>query len=147
MSRDRAKLRGQNGPSPSRPGGSLRRLGLCCAFVEEPIHFRRTTARYVTGLKSGERHEFLRQIAADNARALALAVDWCAAHGVGAFRVNSEVLPLSTHPEVGYRLDELDPTGEIREAFAEAGSRARDNRVRLSSHLSQDGPTVASQEG
>ena len=47
------------------------RLGLCCAFVEQPIHFRRTTARYVTGLKPGDRRELLRQIASDNARALA----------------------------------------------------------------------------
>jgi UV DNA damage endonuclease len=137
MSRDRAQLRSQNGPSPSRPVGSLLRLGLCCAFVEEPIHFRRTTARYVTGLKPGERHEFLRQIAADNARAMALAVDWCAAHGVGAFRVNSEILPLATHPQVGYWLDDIDRTGEIREAFAEAGARAREGRVRLSFHPDQ----------
>lgn len=70
-----AQLRSHNGPSPSRPGNSQLRLGLCCAFAQEPIHFRRTTARYVTGLKPGERHEFLRQIAADNARALVLAVD------------------------------------------------------------------------
>ena len=54
MSRGRAQLRSRNGPSSSRPGGSLLRLGLCCAFVEQPIHFRRTTARYVTGLKLGE---------------------------------------------------------------------------------------------
>jgi UV DNA damage endonuclease len=137
MSRDRAQLRGQNGPRVSRPGGLLPRLGLCCAFVEEPIRFRRTTARYVTGLKPGERHEFLRQIAADNARALALAVDWCAAHEVGAFRVNSEILPLATHPLVGYRLDEIDGTGEIREAFAETGAKAREGRVRLSFHPDQ----------
>jgi len=137
MSRDRVQLRSRNGPSPSRPGGLLLRLGLCCAFVEEPIHFRRTTARYVTGLKPGERREFLRQIAADNARALALAVDWCAAHGVSAFRVNSEILPLATHPQVGYRLDEIDGTGEIRESFAEAGAHANRGKVRLSFHPDQ----------
>jgi len=137
MIRDRAQLRSVKGPSPARPGGSLLRLGLCCAFVEEPIHFRRTTARYVTGLKSGERHEFLRQIAADNARALALAVDWCAAHGVGAFRVNSEILPVATHPRVGYRLDDLDRTGEVRAAFVDAGAHASRGKVRLSFHPDQ----------
>ena len=113
------------------------RLGLCCAFAKEPIHFRRTTARYVTGLKPGARHELLRQIVADNARTLALAVDWCAAHGVGAFRVNSEILPLSTHPQVGYRLDELDGTGELRAAFVDAGARASRRHVRLSLHPDQ----------
>jgi UV DNA damage endonuclease len=137
MSRDRAQLRSVNGPIPARPGGSLLRLGLCCAFVEEPIRFRRTTARYVTGLAPGEHHEFLRQIAADNARALALAVDWCAAHGVGAFRVNSEILPLGTHPQVGYRLDEIDGTGELRSAFVDVGARASRRNVRLSLHPDQ----------
>jgi UV DNA damage endonuclease len=105
--------------------------------VEQPIHFRRTTARYVAGLKPGERHEFLRQIAADNAGALALAVDWCAAHGVGAFRVNSEILPVRTHPQVGYRLDEIDGTGELRSAFVDAGARASRRKVRLSFHPDQ----------
>ncbi|MCU0661013.1 MAG: UV DNA damage repair endonuclease UvsE [Myxococcota bacterium] len=137
MSPDQTLPGCQNGASPSNPGGSTLRLGLCCAFVEEPIRFRRTTARYVTGLKPGDRHELLRQIAAHNARALAQAVDWCAAHGVGAFRVNSEILPLSTHPQVGYRLEELDQRGELRAAFVEAGCRARRGHVRLSFHPDQ----------
>lgn len=137
MSRDRTQLRGVKGPSTSWPGGSPLRLGLCCAFVEQPIRFRRTTARYVTSLKPRERHPFLRQIAADNARALALAVDWCAAHGVGAFRVNSEFLPLATHPQVGYRLDELDHTGEVRAALVDAGAHAKQGKVRLSLHPDQ----------
>jgi UV DNA damage endonuclease len=137
MSPARAQPGGQNRPSPARRGGSSLRLGLCCAFVEQPIRFRRTTARYVTGLRSGERHPFLRHIALDNAQALALAVDWCAAHGIGAFRVNSEILPVATHPQVGYRLDELEGTGEITKAFADAGAHAKRGGVRLSFHPDQ----------
>jgi len=124
-------------PSPSQPSGSLPRLGLCCAFVQEPIHFRRTTARYITTLKPGKRHEFLWQIAADNVRALALAINWCAAHRIGAFRLNSEILPLATHPQVGYQLDELDQTGELRTAFVDAGVQASQRQVRLSFHPDQ----------
>ena len=134
MTRDRPASHGDSRKlAPVEP----LRLGLCCAFVGEPIRFRRTTARYLCRLSTSDRREHLRGIAADNARALALAVDWCAAHGVGAFRVNSEILPLSTHPELGYRLDELDRTGEICAAFADAGARARRGAVRLSLHPDQ----------
>ncbi len=128
---------GADGPTNARSGGSSLRLGLCCTFLEVPIRFRRTTARYVNTLGPDEQRSFLRQIAADNATALAMAVDWCAAHEVGAFRVNSEILPLATHPQVGYSLDALDPTGEVRAVFADAGARASRGLVRLSLHPDQ----------
>jgi UV DNA damage endonuclease len=113
------------------------RLGLCCAFVGEPIRFRTATARHLSRLSSLDRREHLRRIAGDNSRALAQAVNWCAAHGVGAFRVTSQILPLSTHSELGYRLEEIDQTGEIRAAFADASERARSGAVRLSLHPDQ----------
>ena len=64
------------------------RLGLCCTFVGEPIRFRTATARHLSRLSPLDRREHLRRIAGDNSRALAQAVNWCAAHGVGAFRVD-----------------------------------------------------------
>lgn len=113
------------------------RLGLCCAFASEPIRFRRTTARHAGGLSAAGRRDLLRRLAGDNAAALAGAIDWCLAHGIGAFRINSEILPLSTHPELGYRLDQLDPGGELAAAFGEARKRARRGRLRLSFHPDQ----------
>jgi len=56
------------------------------------------------------RHGSILPGAADNARALGLAVDWCAAaRGGGAFRITSQLLPVYTHPEVGYRVEARAP--------------------------------------
>jgi UV DNA damage endonuclease len=121
----------------TRAGVAPLRLGLCCVFVAEPIRFRRTTARHAGRMSVVERREHLRQIALANAGALTQAISWCLAHGVAAFRVNSEILPLCTHPTLGYRLHEIDPDGAIVAAFGEARDRARRGRLRLSLHPDQ----------
>ena len=113
------------------------RLGLCCAFVEAPIKFRTTTARYTGSLSPPARREKLRSIAWDNATALGSAVEWCAAHHVGAFRIQSEMLPLSTHPELGYELSSIDERGEIEGQLRAAGETAATRDVRLSFHPDQ----------
>ena len=64
-------------------------------------------------------------------------MEQCAALGIGAFRINSRILPLGTHPVSRYTLEALDRTGEIRAAFERAGSLARDRDVRLSFHPDQ----------
>jgi UV DNA damage endonuclease len=64
-------------------------------------------------------------------------VEQCAALGIGAFRINSQILPLGTHPVSRYTLDRLDRKGEIRAAFERAGALARERDVRLSFHPDQ----------
>ncbi len=113
------------------------RWGLCCQFLDAPIRFRTATHRYVSGLSRGKARTYLRQIARDNAVALAEAVEHCHAHGIGAFRINSQVLPLATHPVSGYRLEQIDPKGEIHALFQAAGERARALDIRLSFHPDQ----------
>ncbi len=113
------------------------RLGLCCQFLDAPIHFRTATHRYVSGLTRAARRTYLAEIARDNAAALAAAVEQCAALGIGAFRINSQILPLGTHPVSGYALDALDRKGEIRNAFQRAGELAQTRAVRLSFHPDQ----------
>lgn len=112
------------------------RLGLCCTFLEAPIKFRTTTARHVSGLAAPRRVEFLRELALHNAAALERACAWCAEHGVGAFRVNSGLLPLYTHPQVGWTLAGPEGVG-VTEALQAAGARARAGGVRLSFHPDQ----------
>jgi len=124
------------GVGPSTVSG-LMRLGLCCTFLTEPIHFRTTTARHAATLAPRARRAFIRGIALDNAGALARAVAWCTAHGVGAFRVTSELLPLYTHPRFGYELDAVDGDGELRARLAAVAQLARRGRVRLSFHPDQ----------
>ena len=113
------------------------RWGLCCQFIDEPIRFRTATHRYVSGLDPATARAYLAGIARDNATALADAALACARLGIGAFRINSQLLPLGTHPASGYSLEALDPSGTIRDAFAAAGELARAHDIRLSFHPDQ----------
>lgn len=113
------------------------RFGLCCQFLDADVKFRAATHRYVWGLEPAARREYLAGIARDNAGALLAAVAECRRLGIGAFRINSQVLPLSTHPQSGYRLPGIDPDGAIESAFRRAGAAAREAGVRLSFHPDQ----------
>jgi UV DNA damage endonuclease len=113
------------------------RWGLCCQFLDAPIKFRSATHRYVSTLTPKARREHLGAIARDNAAALVAAVHHCRALGIGAFRINSQVLPLGTHPVSGYALDRIDRTGEARRTFLEAAALAKQLDVRLSFHPDQ----------
>lgn len=127
-----------NGPR-SLIGGNIGtiRWGLCCQFLEAPIRFRTATHRYVSGLDPSRRREYLIGIALDNATALREAAECCHALGTGAFRINSQLLPLATHPESGYTIDSLDPSGGVHAALADAGARAAALGIRLSFHPDQ----------
>jgi UV DNA damage endonuclease len=118
------------------PSSQLR-WGLCCQFLDSPITFRTATHRYVASLESRAGRHYLSEIAAHNANALAAAIEHCHELGIGAFRVNSQVLPLATHPITGYSLERLDPSGAIAGAFEWAGALARAYDVRLSLHPDQ----------
>jgi UV DNA damage endonuclease len=123
------------------------RWGLCCQFLDHDIRFRTATHRYVAGLAPDERRRYLADILHANAVALRAAVEACAAMGIHAFRINSQVAPLATHPESGYALDALEgvithddagaPLPTLAESFRAAGERARALDVRLSFHPDQ----------
>jgi UV DNA damage endonuclease len=113
------------------------RWGLCCQFIDAGIKFRTATHRYVATLEPALRRAYLAGIARDNAAALLAAVEECRRLGIGAFRINSQILPLSTHPRSGYRLPDMDPDGAIERGFRCAGMAARDGGVRLSFHPDQ----------
>jgi UV DNA damage endonuclease len=113
------------------------RFGLCCQFLDRPIRFRTATHRYVVSLAARDRRRYLADIARDNAEALLQAVGACAELGIGAFRINSQFLPLATHPVTGYNLAEIDGRGEIRARLAEVKAAAVRNDVRLSFHPDQ----------
>ncbi len=124
-------------PKTTPPAAPRLRWGLCCQFLDAPIRFRQTTHRYVGSLAPELRGPFLAAIARHNAAALADAVRRCTEIGVGAFRITSQLLPLATHPESGYRLADLEGGDEIVRAFADAGRLAAEHDVRLSFHPDQ----------
>mgnify|MGYP003586411001 CR=1 FL=1 len=113
------------------------RLGLCCIFRDEPIRFRRTTATALLRMPRRARMAKLSEICLHNARALLQALDYCAAHGIGGFRVNSQVLPLKTHPVVGYDMTDLPGGREIIRQFRACGRFARAHGLRTSLHPDQ----------
>ena len=113
------------------------RLGLCCIFRKAPIKFRRTTAKYLQSLSSAKRSGHLASICSDNANALFRSLEFCAANGIGAFRINSQILPVKTHPTVGYDLKQL-PEGEgIIDRFKQCGTFSRKHGIRTSFHPDQ----------
>lgn len=122
--------------STQQPPQGLR-LGLCCQFAQEPIKFRTTTVTAMRRLDKPERLARLSDRCRTNADALMAALAYCASHGIGAFRINSQILPIKTHPDIGYRMDEL-PDGEaIIRRFRECGEFASANNLRLSFHPDQ----------
>ena len=67
------------------------RLGLCCIFKAQPIRFRRTTARYLSGFPVDEQRRRLSEICLANAESLKRALAFCHENGIGDFRVNSQI--------------------------------------------------------
>ena len=113
------------------------RLGLCCQFVEQPIKFRVTTATALQRLPRHEQLARLGELASHNADSLLVALKFCAAHGIGSFRILSPILPLKTHPVVGYRVEELPVADEIVVAFRRCGAFAREHGLRTGFHPDQ----------
>lgn len=113
------------------------RLGLCCLFIREPIRFRTATARVLARLPREAQLSRLAGLASDNAAALRDALDYCRRSGIGAFRVNSQILPLRTHPQLGYRVEELPGSSAIRAGFQACGAMARAHGLRLTFHPDQ----------
>jgi len=113
------------------------RLGLCCIFREQPIRFRTTTAAAIKRLPPLDGQKKLADICAANAAALMEALQFCSATGIGCFRVNSQILPLKTHPEVGYDLTELPGGQQIVKQFRKCGRFAKANGLRTTFHPDQ----------
>ena len=113
------------------------RLGLCCLFKQAPIHFRSTTATFVKKLDRSLQLNRLSEICLANTHSLVAAVEEVHRLGIGSFRVSSPLLPLYTHPEVGYRFEDL-PEGEaITETLASIKALKAKYRIRLSFHPDQ----------
>jgi UV DNA damage endonuclease len=113
------------------------RLGLCCAFRDEPIQFRTTTAAAAARLTRKEQLARLSALCLANADALSAALQFCAAHGIGCFRVTSQILPLKTHPKLGYDVRELPESKEILRRFRACKKLAAGAGLRICFHPDQ----------
>jgi UV DNA damage endonuclease len=113
------------------------RLGLCCIFKEQPIRFRRTTARFLSGLSIREQRSRLSDICLSNAESLKDALRFCHQTGIGGFRINSQILPLKTHPIVGYDIADLPDADKIIKTFKSCGAFAKRHHIRTTFHPDQ----------
>ena len=113
------------------------RFGLCCIFREAPIRFRRVTAKFLSRLSPPEQRDQIAAKCRHNADALYQALRYCRAHEIRCFRINSQILPLKTHPQAGYRLDQLPGSGALLQRFKASGRFCRDHDIRTTFHPDQ----------
>jgi UV DNA damage endonuclease len=113
------------------------RLGLCCLFREQPIKFVTTTATAISKLQRPDALVKLSRLCLANAHALRAALQYCAENRIGCFRVNSQILPIKTHPKCGYEIADLPEAEEIVRRFREAGKFAQKTKLRTCFHPDQ----------
>lgn len=118
--------------SPTGP-----RWGLCCQFAEQPISFRTTTATSLLRLPDVDRRKKLSDLCLANAESLLAALQFCVKTGIGCFRIASSILPIKTHPEAGYRIEDLPDADRIVGVFQSCGLFAKEHGIRTVFHPDQ----------
>lgn len=113
------------------------RFGLCCIFREQPIRFRRATAKHMEALSQKKQRHRLSELCLQNANSLLKALNYCHDQGIGDFRINSQILPLKTHPAVGYDVTDLPNAENIIHTFQACGRFCRRNDIRTTFHPDQ----------
>jgi len=115
------------------------RFGLCCIFRKEPIRFRRTTAKYLRSFSFSRNQQlkYLDEICQHNAQALHKALRYCRDHDIKDFRINSQILPLKTHPDMGYSMEELPFHDQIIQIFKDCGRFCQKHDIRTTFHPDQ----------
>lgn len=113
------------------------RFGLCCIFREHPVTFRKTTAKYLARFSEDERRNRLAQLCAGNAESLRKALVFCRENKIGSFRINSQILPLKTHPDTGYDIFDLPGAESIVAAFRACGAFSLKHDIRTTFHPDQ----------
>ena len=113
------------------------RLGLCCIFRDQPIKFVNTTAAAIGRMNRADGLAKLARLCLANAEALFAGLQFCVENGIGCFRINSQILPLKTHPQFGYEIHELVEADGIVRRFSECGAFARQFNLRTCFHPDQ----------
>lgn len=106
-------------------------------FRDQPIKFVTTTATAIGKMKRRDALAKLSRLCLENAAALLASLEYCSQHGIGCFRINSQILPTKTHPAVGYEITDLTAADEIVTAFQRCGKFARSHNVRTCFHPDQ----------
>jgi len=113
------------------------RFGLCCMFRDQSIKFTTTTATAIGKMKRPEALAKLNRLCLANADALLCALQFCADNNIGCFRINSQILPIKTHPECGYEMTDLPEGADIIRRFQDCGTFVKQHNLRTCFHPDQ----------
>lgn len=113
------------------------RLGLCCIFQDQPIRFYNRQATHLKNRSRGEQLQLLSDTVVQNCRSLRGALVYCQEHQIGSFRISSRFLPLKTHPQLSYSLEELPDAEEITAQLHLCRRFAQENDLRITFHPDQ----------
>ncbi|QEH36186.1 UV DNA damage endonuclease [Aquisphaera giovannonii] len=113
------------------------RFGLCCIFCEQPIKFFTTTAAALSRMPRADALRKVEALCLANAESLMAALKYCAGAGIGCFRIQSQILPVKTHPGQGYAIGDLPEAAAIEAAFRACGAFAREAGLRTCFHPDQ----------
>lgn len=115
------------------------RLGLCCSFMEFPIKYRTTTARYLTTLRDKGKNprEYISELIAINISSLEKSIDYCSKEKIGSFRINSGFYPVCTHPDFSYALEDLPNHSFLMDRLQKIKKLAKAHNIRLTFHPDQ----------
>ena len=106
-------------------------------FRDQPIKFRTTTVTANSKLRRAYALRKLSELCMANAEALSASLQFCADNGIDCFRINSQILPLKTHPECGYSVEDLPDGDEIVRRFKACGKFAKKHKLRTCFHPDQ----------
>ncbi len=113
------------------------RLGLCCAFYNQPIKFRTTTVKSLSTIVRDLALNKLSLLCLENSRSLHESLKFCVLNDIGCFRINSHILPIKTHPEYGYDIYDIPEGENIVQRFKECGQYAKKHNIRTCFHPDQ----------
>lgn len=117
--------------------GKRMRLGLCCIFRDEDINFKTRQAGYIEKFPKDKQLDLISTTILHNSSSLMKALDYCASHEIGSFRVNSGFLPLKSHPNLRYELHELPDFMLIRDILEACRAFRNKTNIRLTFHPDQ----------
>jgi UV DNA damage endonuclease len=88
-------------------------------------------------MKPADQQLKLSSLCRANAESLLMALQYCAHNEIGCFRIGSSILPVKTHPQAGYSVEDLPDAEVIISAFRCCGTFAADHGIRTVFHPDQ----------
>ena len=113
------------------------RFELCCLFKKEDIKYRRVTAKYLSGMDRKTQLVKISEIVLHNIETLLKALKTCNRLGINAYRITSPLFPLYTHPEAGYKLENLSCSENVLQLFQTIKNFSLQHKIRTTFHPDQ----------